>query len=156
MIGGTVSIPVLICPALCIEPNDPARGYIISTLFFVSGIVTFLQTTFGVRYYIALSGPALVVVPVVPWNHSIFELWCNGTIQFLSLSLLEPLDLKSLRRSWAIQIRVWSRLATLWCKLWFSQNFTYFGKVSQLVSKLTLAEKLFLKSWSFEEIKVYT
>ena len=53
MIGGTVSIPVLICPALCIEPNDPARGYIISTLFFVSGIVTFLQTTFGVRYYFA-------------------------------------------------------------------------------------------------------
>ena len=50
MIGGTVSIPILICPALCIESNDPARGYIISTLFFVSGIVTFLQTTFGVRY----------------------------------------------------------------------------------------------------------
>ena len=50
MFGGTVSIPFIICPALCMEPNDPARGYIISTIFFVSGIVTLLQTTFGVRY----------------------------------------------------------------------------------------------------------
>ena len=49
MVGGTISIPFLLCPALCIEPTDPARGYIISTLFFVSGITTFLQTTFGVR-----------------------------------------------------------------------------------------------------------
>ena len=50
MFGGTVSIPFIICPALCMEQNDPARGYIISTIFFVSGIVTLLQTTFGVRY----------------------------------------------------------------------------------------------------------
>jgi nucleobase transporter 1/2 len=49
MFGGTVSIPFIICPALCMEANDPARGYIISTIFFVSGIVTLLQTTFGVR-----------------------------------------------------------------------------------------------------------
>jgi xanthine/uracil permease len=25
MFGGTVSIPFIICPALCMEPNDPAR-----------------------------------------------------------------------------------------------------------------------------------
>jgi len=51
MIGGTVSIPFLICPALCIEETDPARGYIISTIFFVSGIVTMMQSTLGVRFY---------------------------------------------------------------------------------------------------------
>lgn len=49
MFGGTVSIPFIICPLLCIQDDDPARGYIISTIFFVSGIVTFLQATFGVR-----------------------------------------------------------------------------------------------------------
>ena len=43
MFGGTVSIPFLLCPALCIEEDDPANGYIISTIFFVSGIVTLLQ-----------------------------------------------------------------------------------------------------------------
>ena len=29
--------------------DDPARGYIISTILFVSGIVTLLQATFGCR-----------------------------------------------------------------------------------------------------------
>ena len=49
MIGGTLSIPFILCPALCIRDDDPAQGYIISTIFFVSGIVTFLQTTIGCR-----------------------------------------------------------------------------------------------------------
>ena len=49
MFGSTVSIPFILCPALCVEEDDPARGYIISTIMFVSGIVTFLQATFGVR-----------------------------------------------------------------------------------------------------------
>lgn len=49
MLGSTVSIPFIICPALCMEPDDPARGYIISTLLFMSGVVTLLQATFGVR-----------------------------------------------------------------------------------------------------------
>ena len=49
MFGATVAIPYILCPALCIENDDPARSYIIATLFFVSGIVTLLQTTLGVR-----------------------------------------------------------------------------------------------------------
>ena len=54
MFGATVSIPFILCPLLCISENDPARGYIISTMFFVSGIITLLQVTFGVRYEILL------------------------------------------------------------------------------------------------------
>ena len=54
MFGATVSIPFILCPLLCISENDPARGYIISTMFFVSGIITLLQVTFGVRYEIFL------------------------------------------------------------------------------------------------------
>jgi len=49
MFGSTIAIPIVLCPAMCIEDTDPANGYIISTIFFVSGIVTLLQTTFGVR-----------------------------------------------------------------------------------------------------------
>merc|ERR1712032_713699 len=43
MFGATVSIPFILCPKLCIAGDDPARGYIISTIFFVSGLVTLLQ-----------------------------------------------------------------------------------------------------------------
>jgi nucleobase transporter 1/2 len=49
MMGATVALPFLLCPALCMEDADPARGYIISTIFFTCGIVTLLQTTFGCR-----------------------------------------------------------------------------------------------------------
>ena len=49
MFGATVSLPFILCPHLCMENSDPANGYILSTIFFVSGIVTLLQSTFGVR-----------------------------------------------------------------------------------------------------------
>ena len=63
MLGATVSLPFLICPALCIEPTDAARGYIMSTLLFVSGIVTVLQTTFGVRLPIVQGGTFSFITP---------------------------------------------------------------------------------------------
>jgi len=63
MFGSAVSIPFLICPALCIQDNDPARGYIISTIFFVSGIVTLIQATFGVRLPIVQGGSFSFLVP---------------------------------------------------------------------------------------------
>ena len=50
MFGGTLSTPFIITPALCMEDGDPGKGTVISTVFFVSGIVTLLQSTFGVRY----------------------------------------------------------------------------------------------------------
>ena len=65
MLGGTVSIPFILCPALCIEPNDPASGEILSTLFFVSGIATFLQTTFGVRLPIVQGGTFSFIIPAM-------------------------------------------------------------------------------------------
>lgn len=49
MFGSTLSMPFLIAPAMCMEDNDPAKGYLISTIFFVSGMVTILQSTFGCR-----------------------------------------------------------------------------------------------------------
>eukprot|EP00095_Tigriopus_kingsejongensis_P001031 maker-scaffold587_size153100-snap-gene-0.29 protein:Tk01031 transcript:maker-scaffold587_size153100-snap-gene-0.29-mRNA-1 annotation:"hypothetical protein DAPPUDRAFT_302649" len=63
MFGSTVSIPFLICPALCMEEDDPGKGYIISTIFFISGIVTLLQSTFGVRLPIVQGGTFSFLVP---------------------------------------------------------------------------------------------
>ena len=50
MFGATLTVPFLVCPAMCVEDSDPAKAYIIATMFFVSGVVTLLQATFGVRY----------------------------------------------------------------------------------------------------------
>lgn len=49
MVESTVSIPYLLTPVMCMVATDPARGSIASTIIFVSGIVTLMQTTFGVR-----------------------------------------------------------------------------------------------------------
>lgn len=49
MIGAIVSIPFILTPALCMENENPARGSIISTMIFVTGIVTFIQATWGCR-----------------------------------------------------------------------------------------------------------
>lgn len=38
------------------EKDDPSRGYVISTLFFVSGLVTLIQATVGVRLPIIQGG----------------------------------------------------------------------------------------------------
>jgi xanthine/uracil permease len=50
MIGAIVSIPFILTPALCMREDDPARGHIISTMIFVTAIVTYAQVTFGCRY----------------------------------------------------------------------------------------------------------
>ena len=53
MVGATISIPLILAPALCIEvgqeTDEVAKAELLSTIFFVSGIATFLQTTFGSR-----------------------------------------------------------------------------------------------------------
>ena len=56
MIGAIVSIPFILTPALCMENEDPARGQIISTMIFVTGLVTFLQVTWGCRLPIVQVG----------------------------------------------------------------------------------------------------
>ena len=54
MVGATIAIPLILAPALCIEKDtetdEVAKAELLSTIFFVSGVATFLQTTFGSRY----------------------------------------------------------------------------------------------------------
>ncbi|KAG8184544.1 hypothetical protein JTE90_012633 [Oedothorax gibbosus] len=69
MLGGTVSYPYIIAPHLCIPDDDPSRGYLISSTFFVSGICTFLQTTFGVRLPIVQGSCFTFIVPILAILH---------------------------------------------------------------------------------------
>lgn len=50
MLGGTLAIPFILSGPMCFSNNTLAISEILSTIFFVSGLVTLLQSTFGVRY----------------------------------------------------------------------------------------------------------
>ncbi|XP_034945464.1 solute carrier family 23 member 1 isoform X2 [Chelonus insularis] len=65
MIGAIVSIPFILTPALCMAEDDPTRSYIISTMIFVTGIVTFIQTTFGCRLPLVQGGTISFLVPTL-------------------------------------------------------------------------------------------
>lgn len=47
--GGIIAIPLILAEPLCIKDNNVAKSQLISTIFFVSGLCTVLQTTFGTR-----------------------------------------------------------------------------------------------------------
>ncbi|XP_058444918.1 solute carrier family 23 member 2-like [Malaya genurostris] len=65
MIGAIVSIPFILTPALCMEDKDPARGIIISTMIFVTGLVTYIQVTWGCRLPIVQGGTISFLVPTL-------------------------------------------------------------------------------------------
>lgn len=68
MIGAIVSIPFILTPALCMENNDPARGQIISTMIFVTGIVTYTQATWGCRLPIVQVNFNSIIVVIMDPN----------------------------------------------------------------------------------------
>ena len=49
MLGSTLAIPFILQIPMCFQGNKLVISEILSTIFFVSGIATLLQTTFGVR-----------------------------------------------------------------------------------------------------------
>lgn len=49
MAGMTISIPILVASFLCLKEDDPARGALVCTVLVHAGIVTLVQTTFGIR-----------------------------------------------------------------------------------------------------------
>jgi len=62
MFGSTVAIPLLLAPAFGMD--DPvAVGWLISTMFFVSGLTTLLQTTFGNRLPLVQGGTFSLLAP---------------------------------------------------------------------------------------------
>uniref|UniRef100_A0A182NFS8 Xanthine/uracil transporter n=1 Tax=Anopheles dirus TaxID=7168 RepID=A0A182NFS8_9DIPT len=65
MIGAIVSIPFILTPALCMRDEDPARGTIISTMIFVTGLITYLQVTWGCRLPLVQGGTISFLVPTL-------------------------------------------------------------------------------------------
>ncbi|XP_053373096.1 solute carrier family 23 member 1-like isoform X2 [Mercenaria mercenaria] len=47
--GSTISVPLVLCQSFCMDEDKVGLSELISTVFFVSGISTLLQTTFGTR-----------------------------------------------------------------------------------------------------------
>ncbi|GAB6023965.1 hypothetical protein CHUAL_008694 [Chamberlinius hualienensis] len=60
-----LTVPYVICPALCQTDNDPGRAFILSTMYFVCGIMTLLQVFFGVRLPIVQGISASFLTPIL-------------------------------------------------------------------------------------------
>lgn len=65
MIGAIVAIPFILTPALCMEDENPARGTIICTMIFVTGLVTLIQATWGCRLPLVQGGTISFLVPTL-------------------------------------------------------------------------------------------
>ena len=63
MFGSTVAIPLLLAPAFGLEDDPVALGWLIGTMFFVSGVTTLLQTTFGNRLPLVQGGTFSFLTP---------------------------------------------------------------------------------------------
>ncbi|XP_076349426.1 solute carrier family 23 member 2-like isoform X2 [Tachypleus tridentatus] len=98
MFGSTVAYSYLVTPKLCIKESDPARGYITSTLFFVSGLGSLIQSTFGTRLPIiqgplsAFLAPIFAILSLPQWK-------CPSEEEMLSATEEE------LQEIWQIRMR---------------------------------------------------
>ncbi|KAI5617256.1 solute carrier family 23 member 2-like, partial [Silurus asotus] len=63
--GGILAIPLILAEPLCIKDNNAAKSQLVSTIFFVSGICTMLQTTIGTRLPILQGGTFTFVTPTL-------------------------------------------------------------------------------------------
>lgn len=65
MFGSTLGYPYVLSPYMCISEEDPARGYLISTVFFTAGIATLIQSTLGVRLPIIQGASSAFMIPAL-------------------------------------------------------------------------------------------
>uniref|UniRef100_A0A3Q3KBR3 Uncharacterized protein n=1 Tax=Monopterus albus TaxID=43700 RepID=A0A3Q3KBR3_MONAL len=63
--GGIIAIPLILSQGLCLQHDGLTQSHLISTVFFVSGICTLLQVTFGVRLPILQGGTFALLAPSV-------------------------------------------------------------------------------------------
>jgi nucleobase transporter 1/2 len=63
MFGSTVAIPLLLAERLGMKDDAVALGWLIGTMFFVSGITTLLQTTWGNRLPLVQGGTFSFLAP---------------------------------------------------------------------------------------------
>uniref|UniRef100_A0A667YQD7 Solute carrier family 23 member 4 n=1 Tax=Myripristis murdjan TaxID=586833 RepID=A0A667YQD7_9TELE len=61
--GGIIAIPLILSQGLCLQHDGPTQSHLISTIFFVSGLCTLLQVTFGIRLPILQGGTFTLLAP---------------------------------------------------------------------------------------------
>ncbi|XP_054725358.1 solute carrier family 23 member 2 [Anastrepha obliqua] len=132
MIGAIVSIPFILTPALCMSDEDPDRGVIISTMIFVTGIVTLLQATWGVRLPIVQGGtisflvPTLAILALPQWK-------CPAVEQIDALNEDERKEL------WQIRMRELSGAIAVSALVQVVLGYTgLVGKILRFVTPLTI------------------
>ncbi|XP_022237906.1 solute carrier family 23 member 2-like isoform X2 [Limulus polyphemus] len=96
MFGSTVAYPYMITPKLCIQESDPARGYITSTIFFVSGLGTLIQSTFGTRLPI-IQGPSFTFLASIFAILNLPQWKCSSEEEMLSATEEELQEIWQLR-----------------------------------------------------------
>ncbi|XP_019947186.2 solute carrier family 23 member 1-like [Paralichthys olivaceus] len=82
--GGIVAIPLILSEGLCLQHDSLTQSRLINTIFFVSGLCTLLQVTFGVRLPILQGGTFALVTPAMAIL-SVPELECPAWTQNASL-----------------------------------------------------------------------
>lgn len=101
--GANISIPLLLSERLCLQHDGLTQGRLINCIFFVSGLCTVLQVTFGIRLPILQGGTFSLVTPAMALL-SLPEFECPAWTQNASL----------VNTSSPVFIEVWqSRLRTL-------------------------------------------
>lgn len=63
MFSGVLAIPLILSSSLCLSEDPGTLAELIGTIFFVSGLVTLLQATFGVRLPIVQGGTFTFLLP---------------------------------------------------------------------------------------------
>ncbi|XP_022445125.1 solute carrier family 23 member 1-like [Delphinapterus leucas] len=79
-LGGLVAVPLILAKDLCLQHDPLTQSYLISTIFFVSGICTLLQVFLGVRLPILQGGtfaflaPSLAMLSLPTWKCPVWTL----------------------------------------------------------------------------------
>uniref|UniRef100_A0AAY4E3G9 Solute carrier family 23 member 1 n=1 Tax=Denticeps clupeoides TaxID=299321 RepID=A0AAY4E3G9_9TELE len=63
--GGIIAVPLILSQGLCLQHDSLTQSHLISTIFFVSGLCTLLQVTFGVRLPILQGGTFTLLLPTM-------------------------------------------------------------------------------------------
>uniref|UniRef100_A0A672HN59 Solute carrier family 23 member 2 n=1 Tax=Salarias fasciatus TaxID=181472 RepID=A0A672HN59_SALFA len=63
--GGNISICFILFEGLCLQHDSLTQSYLINNLFFVSGLCTVLQVTFGIRLPILQGGTFSLIIPAM-------------------------------------------------------------------------------------------
>lgn len=89
MLGSTLAIPFIISEPMCFANNSLAISEVLSTIYFVSGLVTLLQTLLGIRLPIVQGGtfafitPTFAILSLPQWTCPKTEDNINSTISSL-------------------------------------------------------------------------